>query len=74
MGIWQGGTLISLVHVLLLGTQEYVYEDTQVFQLVILCRHSQQTISYVWTVPDESDIQIVEHEQIIKSNFKVSYL
>ena len=55
-----------------LGLVDYVHED-----LSISVSHfvqASRSNKLIWTIPDESDIQIIEPEQIIKSKFKVQYL
>ncbi len=55
-----------------LGLVDYVHED-----LSISVSHFVQALrsnKLIWTIPDESDIQIIKPEQIIKSKFKVQYL
>ena len=54
-----------------LGLVDHIYEDSiSVNHFVPATRLNKLT----WTFPDEPDIQIVELEQVLKSNVKASYL
>ena len=55
-----------------LGLVDYVYEDSSISVSHFV--QASRTNKLIWTIPDESDIHIVELEQIIMSNFRVSYL
>ena len=54
-----------------MGLVDHIYEDSiSVNHFVPATRLNKLT----WTFPDEPDIQIVELEQVLKSNVKASYL
>ena len=53
-----------------LGLVNYVHEDLNISVSHFV--QESRSNKLIWTIPDESDIQIIEPEQIIK--FKVQYM